>query len=80
MIDGPFTLDEKFSNTLRRIIREEVTQAMLDMPAAVDDAISNMSREVAEATLDDELDDRITTWMSDNLRDQLEEKIRIVID
>ena len=30
------------TSLLRKIIREEITQAMLDMPAAVDDAICNM--------------------------------------
>ena len=80
MVENPITLDEKFANTLRRIIREEVTQTMLDMPAAVDDAICNMSREVAEAVMDDDLDDKITSWMNDNLHDFLEDKIRIVID
>jgi len=80
MVENPITLDEKFANTLRRIIREEVTQTMLDMPAAVDDAICNTSREVAEAVMDDDLDDKITSWMNDNLHDFLEDKIRIVID
>ena len=68
------------TSLLRKIIREEITQAMLDMPAAVDDAICNMSREVAEAVMDDDLDDKITSWMDDNLHDRLEDKIRIVID
>ena len=53
---------------------------MTDMPAAVEDNIATISREVSEATLDDDLDDKITSWMDDNLHDQLEDKIRIVID
>jgi len=65
---------------LRKIVREEIIQVINDMPAAVDDAIQTISREVSEATLDDDLDDRITTWMNDNLHDFLEDKIRIVID
>ena len=75
-------LDEitKFTGILRNIIREEITQVMADMPAAVEDNIATISREVSEATLDDDLDDRITTWMNDNLHDHLEDKIRIVID
>tara|TARA_Y100001937_G_scaffold126698_1_gene196654 strand:- start:6647 stop:6889 length:243 start_codon:yes stop_codon:yes gene_type:complete len=68
------------TSLMRKIIREEITQAMLDMPAAVDDAICNLSREVAEAVMDDDLDDKITSWMDDNLHDRLEDKIRIVID
>tara|TARA_R100001591_G_scaffold118478_1_gene141528 strand:+ start:3326 stop:3568 length:243 start_codon:yes stop_codon:yes gene_type:complete len=68
------------TSLMRKIIREEITQAMLDMPAAVDDAICNLSREVAEAVMDNDLDDKITSWMDDNLHDRLEDKIRIVID
>lgn len=79
-VDGKFTLYHGAIRDLRKIIREEVTQVMLDMPAAVDDAICNISREVAEAVMDDNLDDKITDWMNDNLHDQLEDKIRIVID
>jgi len=79
--DAAITLDEKkFTDAMRKIIREEITQAMLDMPAAVDDAIQNISREVAEAVMDDDFDDKITSWMNDNLHDFLEDKIRIVID
>ncbi len=75
-------LDEitKFTGILRNIIREEITQVMNDMPAAVEDNIATISREVSEATLDDDLDDKITSWMNDNLHDHLEDKIRIVID
>lgn len=65
---------------IRRMIQDEITKVMNDMPAAVDDAICNVSREVAEAVLDDNLDDKITDWMNDNLHEQLEDKIRIVID
>lgn len=75
-------LDEitKFTGILRNIIREEITQVMNDMPPAVEDNIATISREVSEATLDDDLDDKITSWMNDNLHDHLEDKIRIVID
>ena len=76
MIDDTPTL----STLIRKMIREEITQVMADMPAAVEDNIATISREVSEATLDDDLDDRITTWMNDNLHDHLEDKIRIVID
>ncbi len=75
-------LDEitKFTSIVRNMIREEITQVMNDMPAAVEDNIATISREVSEATLDDDLDDKITSWMNDNLHDHLEDKIRIVID
>jgi hypothetical protein len=77
-------IDKELANgltaTLRKLIRDEVINVMNDMPAAVDDAICNISREVAEAVMDDDLDDKITSWMHDNLRDQLENNIRIVID
>ncbi len=76
MIDETPTL----STLIRKIIREEIIQVMNDMPTAVDDAICNLSREVAEAVMDDDLDDKITAWMDDNLHDRLEDKIRIVID
>jgi TusA-related sulfurtransferase len=76
MIDDTPTL----TSLLRKIIREEIIQVMTDMPAAVEDNIATISREVSEAVMDDDLDDRITTWMTDNLHDQLEDKIRIVID
>jgi len=76
MIDDTPTL----YTLIRQMIREEITQVMNDMPAAVDDAICNLSREVAEAVMDDDLDDKITAWMDDNLHDRLEDKIRIVID
>tara|TARA_R100000231_G_C5267522_1_gene147587 strand:+ start:40 stop:270 length:231 start_codon:yes stop_codon:yes gene_type:complete len=76
MIDDMPTL----TTLLRKIIREEITQVMNDMPSSVDDAICNLSREVAEAVMDDDLDDKITSWMDDNLHDRLEDKIRIVID
>jgi TusA-related sulfurtransferase len=76
MLDDMPTL----SSLLRKIIREEIIQVMTDMPAAVEDNIATVSREVSEAVMDDDLDDRITTWMTDNLHDQLEDKIRIVID
>ena len=65
---------------IRRMIQDEITKVMNDMPAAVDDAIQNISREVAEAVMDDDFDDKITSWMNDNLHDFLEDKIRIVID
>ena len=68
------------TTVIRRMIQDEITQVMNDMPAAVDDAITTISREVSEAVLDDNLDDRITSWMDDNLHDLLEDKIRIVID
>ena len=68
------------TTVIRRMIQDEITKVMNDMPAAVDDAICNMSREVAEAVMDDDLDDKITSWMDDNLHDRLEDKIRIVID
>ena len=77
-------IDKELANgltvTLRKLIRDEITNVMNDMPATVDDAIQTISREVSEAVLDDELDERITTWMNDNLHDHLEDKIRIVID
>lgn len=76
MIDDTPTL----STLIRKIIREEITQVMNDMPTAVDDAICNLSREVAEAVMDDDLDDKITAWMDDNLHDRLVDKIRIVIE
>ena len=76
MIDDTPTL----YTLIRQMIREEITQVMNDMPAAIDDAICNLSREVAEAVMDDDLDDKITAWMDDNLHDRLEDKIRIVID
>ena len=68
------------TTVIRRMIQDEITKVMNDMPAAVDDAICNLSREVAEAVMDDDLDDKITSWMDDNLHDRLEDKIRIVID
>ena len=80
MIDDAITMNEKFTDVLRKIIREEVSQIMLDMPAAVDDSIQTLARETCEACLDDELDDRVTNWMTDNLHDYLEDKIRVVID
>jgi len=68
------------TTVIRRMIQDEITQVMNDMPSSVDDAICNLSREVAEAVMDDDLDDKITSWMDDNLHDRLEDKIRIVID
>ena len=68
------------TTVIRRMIQDEITKVMNDMPAAVDDAICNVSREVAEAVMDDNLDDKITSWMNDNLHEFLEDKIRIVID
>ena len=68
------------TTVIRRMIQDEITKVMNDMPAAVDDAICNLSREVAEAVMDDDLDDKITSWMNDNLHEFLEDKIRIVID
>ena len=76
MVDDTPTL----STLIRKMIREEITQVMADMPAAVEDNIAAISREVSEAVMDDDLDDKITSWMDDNLHDQLEDKIRIVID
>ena len=76
MVDDTPTL----STLIRKMIREEITQVMADMPAAVEDNIAAISREVSEAVMDDDLDDKITAWMDDNLHDQLEDKIRIVID
>jgi hypothetical protein len=76
MVDDIPTL----TSLLRNIIREEIIHVMNDMPAAVDDAITTISREVSEAVMDDDLDDKITSWMDDNLHDRLEDKIRIVVD
>ena len=76
MIDETTTL----SMLVRNMIREEVIQVMTDMPAVVEDNIATVSREVSEAMLDDDLDDKITSWMDDNLNERLEDKIRIVID
>lgn len=77
-------IDKELANgltvTLRKLIRDEITNVMNDMPASVDDAICNVSREVAEAVMDDDLDDKITSWMDDNLHERLENRIRIVID
>ena len=77
-------IDKELANgltaTLRKLIRDEITNVMNDMPASVDDAICNVSREVVEAVMDDDLDDKITSWMDDNLHERLEDKIRIVID
>ncbi|MAH59650.1 MAG: hypothetical protein CMB95_02245 [Flavobacteriaceae bacterium] len=76
MIDETTTL----SMLVRNMIREEIIQVMTDMPAAVEDNIATVSREVSEAVMDDDLDDKITSWMDDNLNERLEDKIRIVID
>lgn len=76
MVDDIPTL----TSLLRNIIREEIIHVMNDMPAAVDDAITTISREVSEAVMDDDLDDKITSWMDNNLHDRLEDKIRIVVD
>lgn len=76
MIDETTTL----SMLVRNMIREEIIQVMTDMPAAVEDNIATVSREVSEAVMDDDLDDKITSWMDDNLHERLEDKIRIVID
>ena len=77
-------IDKELANgltaTLRKLIRDEIINVMNDMPAAVDDTIQNISREVSETVLDDELNDRITTWMNDNLHGYLKGKIRVVID
>ena len=66
MVDDIPTL----TSLLRNIIREEIIHVMNDMPAAVDDAITTISREVSEAVMDDDLDDKITSWMDDNLHDR----------
>jgi TusA-related sulfurtransferase len=76
MIDETTTL----SMLVRNMIREEIIQVMTDMPAAIEDNIATVSREVSEAVMDDDLDDKITSWMDDNLHERLEDKIRIVID
>ena len=68
------------TTVIRRMIQDEITKVMADMPAAVEDNIAAISREVSEAVMDDDLDDKITAWMNDNLHDKLEDKIRIVID
>tara|TARA_R100000734_G_scaffold8563_2_gene6666 strand:- start:6 stop:239 length:234 start_codon:yes stop_codon:yes gene_type:complete len=76
IIDDTTTL----TTVIRRMIQDEITKVMADMPAAVEDSIAAISREVSEAVMDDDLDDKITAWMDDNLHDKLEDKIRIVID